>query len=265
MEQLGRRLVSRPAPARRSAAAWIGLALIAVGGSCSLAPLAMAASPAASCPAGQMAATRVEYEGKYNANPVADAFNIQALLPNVGYTRRTVLVASGYYKEVSEGTIGVVKDKPPGKPFPIPGADNPNMYARELPNRFVIVETPQQRLVYDEQGDPDQLGSRRNKSKQFSAADERAMVNGLQSALDSSPAAANTAVLGTATYAGIQCEVRQFLMPGNSVCIGRIRGRDVTLAEDMQVPKPSYMKAKSKTDVCVSAREFEPPTNVRFK
>ena len=263
MSRPDRHRASRSAPVRRSAIARVGVALVAVAGSCVVAPLGMAASPAASCPAGQMAATRIEYEGKYNLNPAADVFNIHQLLPNVGYTRRTVTVATGYYKEVSEGIIGVVKDKPPGKAFPIPGATNPNMYARELPSRYVIIETAQQRLVYDEQGDPEQLGTRTRKSKPVSGAEEQAIVSGLQAALE--PSAANVAVLGKATYAGVPCEVRQFLMPGNSVCIGIVRGRPVALAEDHNVPRRSYMTAKSKSDVCVSAREFEPPASVRFK
>ncbi|HEY0686315.1 MAG TPA: hypothetical protein VGD45_28500 [Steroidobacter sp.] len=248
MQQPGRSLISS------------ALALVAVSG---VAPLAMAASPAASCPAGQMAATRIELEGKYNLSPAADVFNIHALLPNVGYTKRTVIVANGYYKEVSEGTIGVVKDKPPGKPFAIPGATATNMYARELPSRYTIVETPKERLVYDESGDPDQPGRRMSKSKQTTPAEERAIVDGLQAALASS--ADNAAILGKATYAGIPCEIRQFLMPGNSVCIAQVRGQSVTLAEDLKVPQPSHMKAKAQSDVCVSARDFEPPANVRFK
>ena len=89
------------------------------------------------------------------------------------------------------------------------------------------------------------------------------MVGGLQAALASS--ADKVAVLGKATYAGIPCEVRQFLMPGNSVCIAQVRGQSVTLAEDLKVPQPSRMTAKTQSDICVSARDFEPPANVRFK
>jgi hypothetical protein len=155
-----------------------------------------------------------------------------------------------------------MKDAPPGKPVPLPGVDNPTKYARELPSRFVIVETPQEKLVYDERGDPDHLGSRTKKSK-TSAADERAIVGGLQAAL--APSAGAVAVIGKATYAGIPCDVRKNLVPGNSVCIGRVRERYVTLAEDIQVPKRSWMKAKAQADVCVSTRDFEPPANVRFK
>lgn len=261
MQQPNRPPVSCRSSVRRSAIARLGLLLVAAGAS--FGSSAMAAGPAAACPAGQMPATRIEYEGKYNQDPTADVYSIHELLPNVGYTRRTVLVADGYYKETSEGTIGVVKDKPPGKPFPIPGADNPSLYARELPSRFVIVETPKQKLVYDEQGDPEQLGSRRTKSKQPSVAEQRMVGGALAAALQ--PSAGNAAILGKATYAGIPCEVRQFLMPGNSVCIARIRNQDVTLAEDMKVPKPSWMKAKSKSEVCVSARDFEPPASVKFK
>jgi hypothetical protein len=217
MQQPDRPLASRPVPVRRTAAAWVGLALIAAGGSCAIAPLAMAASPAPSCPSGQIAATRIDYEGKYNLDPTVDILNLRALVPNVGYTRRTVLVANGYYKEASEGTIVVAKEEPPGKPVPIFSPDNRKLYARELPSRFVIIETAQQKLVYDERGDPDHLGSRTIKSKQDSAADERAIVGGLQTALASS--ADRVKLIGKATYAGIPCEVRQFLVPGNSVCI----------------------------------------------
>jgi hypothetical protein len=59
---------------------------------------------------------------------------------------------------------------------------------KALPSRFVIVETPQQKLVYDEQGDPENVGTWRSKSKQLSAAEERAIVGGLQAAL-ATPAA----------------------------------------------------------------------------
>ena len=261
MQQPDRPPASSLSSVRRSATAHLGLLFVAAAAS--FGPCAMAASPAASCPAGQMPATRIEYEGKYNLDPTADVYSIHELLPNVGYTRRTVLVANGYYKEMSEGTIGVVKDKPPGKAFPIPGPDNPSLYARELPSRFVIIETPKQRLVYDEQGDPEQLGRRTPKSKPASAAEKQVIGGALAAALE--PSAGAAAILGKATYAGIPCEVRQFLMPGNSVCIARIRNQDVTLAEDMKVPKPSWLKAKSKADVCVSAREFDPPASVRFK
>lgn len=262
MQQPDRPLASRLVPVRRTAAAW--LALVAAGGSCAVAPLAMAAE--LSCPSGQFAATRIEYEGNYNLSPTVDILNLHALVPNVGYKRRTVLVANGYYKEVSEGTIVVAKEEPPGKPVPLPSADNKKMYARELPSKFVIVETPQQKLVYDESGDPDHLGTRRNKSKQAPAADEAAIVGGLQAALGPSAGAAE--VTGKATYAGIPCEMRKFLAPGNSVCIARLRGQYVTLAEEIKFPhraQASRMQAKTKTEVCVSAREFEPPANVRFK
>ncbi|MET0534234.1 MAG: hypothetical protein ABW171_08420, partial [Steroidobacter sp.] len=141
------------------------------------------------------------------------------------------------------------------------------MYVRELPSRFVIVETPQQKLVYDEQGDPDKLGTRRNKSKTTSAADERAIVGGLQTALASS--ADKVEVIGKANYAGIPCDVRKALAPGNTLCVARIREQYVTLAEEIQTSPTggarSWMKAKSKADVCVSAKEFEPPATVRFK
>jgi hypothetical protein len=264
MQQPNCSLASRLVPVHRTAA-WVGFALVAAAGSCAVAPLATAASAAQSCPSGQIAATRIDFEGKYNLSPIADMLNLHALMPNVGYTRRTVIVADGYYKEMSEGTIAVVKDKPPGKPVPMPGADNPTMYARELPSRFVIIETPQQKLVYDEAGDPDQLGTRRRKSKHVSAAEERAIVDGVQAALASS--ADQAQVIGKATYAGIPCEVREALGPGNSSCIGRVRGQHVTLAEELQFPNrsPSRMQAKTKADVCVSAREFEPPAHVRFK
>lgn len=247
---------------RRAAAVWISL--FAAAGSCVVAPLVVPANAVQSCPAGQIAATRIDYEGRYNLDPTVDMFNLHALVPNVGYTRRTVLVADGRYKEASEGTIVVVKDTAPGKPVPMPGV---TMYAREFPSRFVIIETAQQRLVYDERGDPDQLGRRTNKSKKTSAEDERAIVGGLQSALGAG-ALDQTKVIGKATHAGVPCEVRQFLMPGSSVCIATIRGQYVTLAEEMQVPgrtEPSRMQAKAKADVCVSTREFEPPAHVRFK
>jgi hypothetical protein len=242
----------------RSLAEWIGLTLVAVGGSCVDAPLVMAAS--AACPAGQIAATRIEYEGKYNPGPTMDLVNLPELAAKVGYTRRTVLVASGYYKEASEGTIVAMKDQPPGTPVPMPGV---KLFARELPSRFVIIETAQQRLVFDERGDPDRLGTRRTKSKQLSAAEERAAADALQAAL--APAAGNVKVLGKATYAGIPCEVRQNLVPGNSVCIATIDGQYVTLAEEMQVPHRSWIRAKSKADICVTKQEFEPPAHVRFK
>lgn len=260
-----RHLASRPASqlVSRTPAVRLGLVLLAATGSCAIPPLALAADAAPSCPAGQVAATRIEYEGNYNLDPTVDMFNLRAVIPNVGYTKRTVLVAEGYYKEASEGTIVVVKDSAPGKPVPMPGS---TMYARELPSRFVIVETPQQKLVYDERGDPDNLGTRRNKPKKVSAAEESLIVGGLQAALD--PAAANTKVIGKATHAGIPCDVRQFLMPGNSVCVGKVRGQYVTLAEEMQSPTGgprSWMQAKTKADVCVSAKEFEAPAHVRFK
>jgi hypothetical protein len=268
MQHPCRPLAAYPVPVRRTAAAWIGLALIAVSGSFAITPSAMAASGAQSCPSGQIAATRIDYEGKYNLDPTVDMWNLRALTPNVGYTRRTVLVAEGYYKEASEGTIVVMKDKPPGKSVPIPSPDNRKLYARELPSRFVIIETAKQKLVYDERGDPENLGTRAIKSRQFSAAEERAIVGGLQTAFAGSAAEENTKVLGKATYAGIPCDVRQALVPGNSWCIGRVRGQYVNLAEDMQFPnrpERSWMHAKTKADVCVSAREFEPPAHVRFK
>ncbi len=153
-------------------------------------------------------------------------------------------------------------NKGPGKPLPIPGA---TLYVRELPSRFVIVETPQQRLVYDERGDPDQPGSRTSKSK-ASAAEKLAIGSVLQTVLASS--GDKIKVIGKATYAGIPCDVRQFLVPGNSLCIASVRGQYVTLAEEHHHPgraEPSRMQAKAKADVCVSARQFEPPAHVRFK
>jgi hypothetical protein len=262
MQRPDRPLASRPDPVRRTAA-WVGLAFVAAGGSCALAPSVMAASAAPSCPSGQIAATRIDYEGKYNLDPTVEMWKIQALVPNVGYTRRTVLVANGYYKEVSEGMIAVVKDKGPGKAVPMPGI---TLYARELPSRFVIVETPQQRLVYDERGDPEHLGTRTIKSKQVSATEKFALARGLQTAVASS--GDKIKVLGKATYAGIPCEVRQAFVPGDSLCIASVRGQHVTLAEVIHSANraaPSRMQAKAKADVCVSTREFEPPAHVRFK
>jgi hypothetical protein len=240
------------------------LALVAVSGICMVAPGARAEDTAQACPAGQIAATRIEYEGQYNLDPTVHVFNLHAIAPNVGYTKRTVLVGNnGYYKEATEGTLVVVKENGPGKPVPMPGI---TMYARELPSRFVIIETPQQKLVYDEKGDPENRGTKRNKPKKVSAEDERMIVGGLQTAL--APSADKVQILGKATYAGIPCEVRQFLMPGDSVCIASIRGQYVTLAEELKSParpQPSTMQAKTKADVCVSTKEFEAPAHVRFE
>jgi hypothetical protein len=225
-----------------------------------------AAETKLSCPAGQLPATRIDYQGKYNPDPTADAMKIRELVPNVGYTSRTVIVAKDFYKESSVGKIAVLKEKGPGKPVQMPGAPSYTLFASELPSRFVILETPTERMTYDEQGDPAQAGRRVKKSARASAEERRLLAGGLQATLASS--ADKAQVMGEANYAGIACTVRKFLTAGATVCVARVQGQDVTLAQESKDPttgERQWMQATKQSQVCVAKQEFAPPASVRFK
>lgn len=209
------------------------------------------------CPLDQMPATRIDYEGN---NILASGTDVNDRRP--GYAKRTVIVADGYYKEITERTAILLKKKPRGQHE----MTHLTMELLEHPSRSVIIETPLQRLEYEDRSDDaNHMGVRTNKVEQMSGGSQSAAVIDAQTTLpmllEPLPS------IDKATYAGISCDLRWAPSPGKILCIAKIRGRHVTIAEDMQGSPNgrSWMLAKSKADICVSTEDFVPPAHARVQ
>lgn len=210
------------------------------------------------CPDGQIAATLIEYSGGHTADLSLNAPTLADLVRKMGYSRRRVIVAKDHYKEVSEGTMGILNDTGPGKPVVIAGETH---FLRVLPSGLIVLETPRQRIEYDELSSGDQLAVMSDKPQLTSDNELHSIAGSPQASNVSAPD--TTPTLAKASYAGIPCELRSAPMTGKLTCVAWVRGREIVLAEDMQtITGRSWMLAKTTTEVCMSPQDFAAPSNV---